>query len=50
MSTAIEHEHSFDLFGTRVRLLVAAPAATPLDAPHRGAARPGASARASTAR
>ena len=32
MSTAIEHEHSFDLFGTRVRLLVAAPAAAPLDA------------------
>ncbi len=32
MSTAIEHEHSFDLFGTRVRLLVAAPAETPLDA------------------
>jgi thiamine biosynthesis lipoprotein len=32
MSTVIEHEHSFDLFGTRVRLLVAAPAATPLEA------------------
>ena len=25
MSAAIEHEHSFDLFGTRVRLLVAHP-------------------------
>ena len=32
MSTAIEHEHSFDLFGTRVRLLIAAPSAAPLDA------------------
>ena len=32
MSTAIEHEHGFDLFGTRVRLLVAAPAEAPLDA------------------
>ena len=32
MSTAIEHEHSFGLFGTRVRLLVAAPAEAPLDA------------------
>ena len=27
-----EHDHSFDLFGTRVRLLVAAPDAAPLDA------------------
>ncbi len=31
MNTAIEHEHSFDLFGTRVRLLVAALAEAPLD-------------------
>jgi FAD:protein FMN transferase len=32
MSTAIEHEHSFDLFGTCVRLLVAAPGEARLDA------------------
>jgi FAD:protein FMN transferase len=32
MTSAIEHEHSFDLFGTRVRLLVTAPAAAPLEA------------------
>ena len=49
MSTAIEHEHSFDLFGTRVRLLVAAPAGGAARCPNRGAARPGASAHVSTA-
>lgn len=30
--TVIEHEHAFALFGTRVRVLVAAPAADPLQA------------------
>ena len=28
-----EHEHSFDLFGTRVRLLIAGPADAPFDVP-----------------
>ena len=32
MSAMIEHEHGFDLFGTRVRLLVTAPDGTRLDA------------------
>ena len=32
MNALIEHEHGFDLFGTRVRLLVAARAEAPVDA------------------